>query len=98
MTADIVVILGNPGVRASRVADAVCDIVIKGAALGAMVDVVVIAADGTRQVFRKADPNWFARLAVAAEAGVFERKEPSAIVDRILMTPEPVGEEGDAHE
>jgi len=89
MTAAILTILSIPGERASRVADAVCNIIRKGFELGAMVDVVVIAPDGTRQVLQKADPAWFARLAVAAEAGVFERREPADVVDRILMVPEP---------
>jgi hypothetical protein len=51
----------------------------------AVCDLVIKA----KQLGEVIQPQWFERLAAAAENGVFERHAPDAIVDRILMTDAP---------
>lgn len=86
---DLVSILGKAGPRATAAADAVCDIVIKGAALGEKVAGRVRGPDGAVRDVRLPRAEWFTRIATAAERGVFERQAPGDIVDRILMTEAP---------
>lgn len=93
---DLVSILGKAGPRATAAADAVCDIVIKGAALGEKVDGRVRGPDGAVRDVRLPRAEWFDRIAAAAELGVLDRHASSDVVDRILMTPNPA--EGTGHD
>jgi hypothetical protein len=82
-------ILAKPGARADAVADAVVLIVKRSCELGEFDRATVRGADGALREIIAPPAQAFARLAVAAERGAFDRQTPAAVVDRIFMTEAP---------
>lgn len=75
------------------VADVICGLIVEGAELGELREVVIRGTDGAPRVVRTMPPEWLERLARALEVRAFDRLSPQDIVARILQPPLPQAED-----
>lgn len=78
----------DDGKTALKVADAICRLVVDGAALGELVERKV-TDQGAPRASLSLPEGWFTRLANAVDRGAFDRMPVEKIVERILLPPLP---------
>lgn len=87
--ADLVALIaGAHADRAVEIDFVLCQLIIKGSELGELDRREVIGVDGARREIRVPPQSWLDRLARAIEVGAFDRYQPKAIVERILLPAE----------
>lgn len=85
---DLLTIIGAAPLDLAVAIDrALCLLIVKGAELGELEPDAAIGVDGDWREIRLPPRIWLDRLARAVEVGAFDRLEPKAIADRILMSP-----------
>jgi hypothetical protein len=83
----LLTVLARGGFPGDKVADVICRLVLEGAALGELQDVIITVA-GEPRVIKMMPQLWLDRLNLAVERGAMERMETPRIVERLLMPPE----------
>lgn len=81
--------LAAGGTLAMALADSITGLVIEGAQLGELQEVVITGPDGEPRTVRTMPPEWLHRLVRAIEVGAFDRMSAQQVVARILMPPLP---------
>lgn len=81
--------LAAGGPRGAALADAITGLIVEGAELGELQEVVIRNPDGQPRTVRTMPPEWLDRLTRAIDVGAFERMSAQQIVARILLPPLP---------
>lgn len=85
--ADLVsLIAASHAERAVAIDFVLCQLIVTGAMLGELEPAAAVGLDGEWREIRLPPQIWLDRLARAIEVGAFDRLEPKAIVERILMS------------